>query len=118
MKLYEVYENTTCPRCGHVGAADCGPYDYEPAFDDALGGPPDDHVHLMVCHGCRSCYDVAPAEWQESPAGQAFIAANLNANDFGVAAKQSKKLHLEAVPTGGWGGPAARHPQDSPDGAA
>lgn len=76
MSLYRVYEDTECPRCGHVGATDHGPYDYEPAFDDALGGPPDAHIHLMTCHNCRSCYDAAPAGWQESPEGQAFIQRN------------------------------------------
>ena len=65
MKLYEVYSGVACPRCGHTEARDHGPYaedDYFPEIDDANGGPPDSHLHLMTCAGCHKPFDAGP-EW-------------------------------------------------------
>lgn len=62
MKLYEVYEHTTCPVCGNREAnRDHGPYEPHP-LDEELGGTPPDCVHLMTCGRCSKCFDVAP-DW-------------------------------------------------------
>jgi hypothetical protein len=63
MKLYEVYDDTECPRCGNTERnRDAGPYDPDPFFDDAMGGPPDPRVHLIYCGGCGKPFDAAPEE--------------------------------------------------------
>lgn len=60
--LYEVYDDTMCPRCGNTeNNHDHGPYDESP-LDAELGGTPDPCVHLMTCGRCGKCFDVAPEE--------------------------------------------------------
>lgn len=46
-----------CPRCGYPEPVDHGPYEYDPEFDDALGGPPDPRVHLLWCGRCGKPFD-------------------------------------------------------------
>jgi hypothetical protein len=51
-----------CPRCGYPETVDKGPYEYIPALDDELGGPPDPRVHLMWCGRCGKPFDAGPEE--------------------------------------------------------
>jgi hypothetical protein len=60
MKLYEVYTDTECPRCGCTEARDHGPYEPD-GYDYALG-PVRPQVHLMTCLGCHKSFDAAP-DW-------------------------------------------------------
>jgi hypothetical protein len=61
--LYEVCNDTECPRCGNTrNNRDAGPYEYIPELDDALGGVPDPKVHLIWCGACFKPFDVAPQE--------------------------------------------------------
>lgn len=68
MKLYEVYTDVQCPRCGCTDARDAGPY--EPDWTDEALGPPDDRVHLMWCSGCGKPFDWACDGAEEIKAAQ------------------------------------------------
>lgn len=72
MKLYEVYDDTTCPVCGNrENNHDHGPYDESP-LDAELGGTPDPCVHLMTCGRCGKCFDVAPADYVDARLSEMF----------------------------------------------
>ena len=67
MKLYEVYGDTECPRCGNTGRnRDHGPYEVAfPAATEDHGCP---EVHSITCGNCGKGFDAGPARvaarWQ------------------------------------------------------
>lgn len=67
MKLYEVYADIECPRCGNTeGNRDHGPY--EIVLPDATEDHGCPEVHYITCRRCGKGFDAGPARvaarWQ------------------------------------------------------